>query len=154
MKIKFWPESIATLCGVGYAKKAPGTCGTLAFVPVVFLLSLAPPYIYMGFTIFFIVLSVYASEAFGKGKDLKVIVVDEAAGLLVSMFLVPLNYKLWILGFLLFRFFDILKPFPISYLDKNVKGGFGVVLDDLVAGLFTNALIHFVVLKYFGDYFL
>ena len=152
MKLKFWPESVATLCGVGYAKKAPGTFGTLVFIPVVLLLSLTPPYFYMAFTIVFIVLSVYASEAFGKGKDLKVIVVDEAAGFLISMFLVPLNFRLWILGFLLFRFFDILKPFPISYLDKNVKGGFGVVLDDLVAGLFTNALIHFVFLKYFSAF--
>lgn len=147
--MKFWPDFVATLGGVGKIKKAPGTFGTLAFVPFVLSLSFfAPEYFYMGFTVFFIVLSVFASEAFGKGKDLKSIVVDEAAGLLVAMFLIPLVPLYWLIGVALFRFFDIVKPFPISYFDKNVKGGFGVVLDDLVAGLFTNALMHFVILKY------
>ena len=149
MKMKFWPEAVATLGGVGKVKKAPGTFGTLAFVPFVLALSFFNfSYFYMAFTVVFIVIAVWASEAYGKGKDLKSIVVDEAAGLLVAMFLVPLDPKFWVVGVLLFRVFDILKPFPISYLDKNVKGGFGVVLDDLVAGLFTNALMHFVLLKY------
>jgi len=147
--MKFWPDFVATLGGVGNVKKAPGTFGTLAFVPITLSLAFfAPDYVYMGFTVFFIIISVFAAEAYGKGKDLKSIVADEAAGLLVALFLVPLTPKYWLIGILLFRFFDIVKPFPISYLDKNVKGGFGVVLDDLVAGLFTNALMHFVILKY------
>jgi phosphatidylglycerophosphatase A len=148
MKMKFWPEFVATLGGVGKVKKAPGTFGTLAFVPFVLTLSFfGTHFFYMAFTVFFIVIAVWASEAYGKGKDLKSIVVDEAAGLLVAMFLVPHEPKFWIIGILLFRLFDILKPFPISYMDKNVKGGFGVVLDDLVAGLFTSVLMHFVILK-------
>jgi len=149
MKIKFWPDFMATLAGVGKVKVAPGTFGTLAFVPFALSLSFfASEYFYMLFTIVFVIVSVFASEAYGKGKDLKSIVIDEAAGLLVAMFMVPLVPVYWVLGFVIFRFFDILKPFPISYLDKNVKGGFGVVLDDLVAGLFTNALMHFVIIKY------
>ena len=149
MKIKFWPEALATLGGVGRVKKAPGTFGTLAFVPFVLTLSLFNfKALYIVFTVLFIVMAIWASEAYGKGEDLNAIVVDEASGLLVAMFLVPLELKLWIIGILLFRFFDVVKPFPISYLDENIKGGFGVVLDDLVAGLFTNVLMHFVILKY------
>jgi len=95
-----------------------------------------------------IVLSIVAADQYGAGKDLKEIVADEFVGLMVALFLVPQTWTLWILGFVLFRVFDILKPFPIAHLDKNVKGGFGVVLDDLVAGLFANALIHFVWIPY------
>ena len=147
--MKFWPEAVATLGGVGKIKIAPGTFGTLAFVPFVLTLTfLNFTYLYISFTMAFIIIAVMASETYGKGKDLKSIVVDEAAGLLVAMFLIPLEPKLWIIGFILFRVFDIAKPFPISYLDKNIKGGFGVVLDDLVAGFFTNVLMHFVILRY------
>lgn len=148
MKKNQFLKKSATLFGVGKAPFAPGTWGTLAFMPVVLLLAVyTSAEFYMGFAILFILYSVFASEAYGEGADLKEIVIDEASGILVALFLLPLNLWLWILGFLLFRFFDAVKPFPISYLDKNVKGGFGVVLDDIVAGLVTNALLHFVVLK-------
>lgn len=144
----------ATLFGVGKAPLAPGTLGTLAFFPFVLLLAVfTSAEFYIGFTIVFIVYSVFAAQSYGNGEDLKEIVIDEAAGILVALFLVPLNPWLWILGFFLFRLFDALKPFPISYLDKNIKGGFGVVLDDLVAGLFTNMIIHFVVLRFWFDSF-
>jgi len=130
--------------GVGKWGKAPGTMGSLVALPVIFGFSFLNPFVYMVLSVVLIVLSIVAADQYGEGKDLKEIVADEFVGLMIALFLVPHDWILWILGFVLFRFFDILKPFPISYLDKNIKGGFGVVLDDLVAGLAANALIHFV----------
>jgi len=64
------------------------------------------------------------------------------------MALVPISFKSLVLGFILFRLFDILKPFPISLLDKKVQGGFGVVVDDLVAGLFANIILQLLYQKW------
>lgn len=144
----FWPKGVATLFGAGRSPKAPGTVGTLVALPVVFATSYLPPFINMALVVTCILVAIFASEHHGKGQDLKEIVIDEFVGLQVAAFLVPREWLLWILVFVLFRLLDILKPFPISHLDKNVKGGFGVVLDDLLAGLATNAFIHFVLLKY------
>ena len=70
------------------------------------------------------------------------IVWDEVAGLLITMWAVPLSWQTMLLGFLLFRFFDILKPWPISYLDKHVHGGFGIMVDDVLAGVFALICLH------------
>ncbi len=152
MHNKIWPEGIATLFGVGRIGKAPGTMGSLVAFPVIFFMSYLSPFLYMGLAVALIFLSIVAADKYGKGRDLKEIVADEFTGLMVTLFMIPHKWSLWILGFLLFRFFDILKPFPISYLDKNVKGGFGVVLDDLVAGLAANACIHFIWIVYVDAY--
>ena len=143
MQNKIWPEGAATLFGVGKIGKAPGTMGSLAAFPVIFGFSFLNPFFYMVLCMALIVVAVVASDQYGEGKDLKEIVIDEFVGLMVTLYLVPHDWVLWILAFVVFRALDILKPFPISYLDKNVKGGFGVVLDDLVAGLAANAFIHF-----------
>ncbi len=70
------------------------------------------------------------------------IVWDEVAGMLITMLAVPLSWQTLLMGFVLFRFFDILKPWPISYLDKHVHGGFGIMIDDVLAGLFALFIIH------------
>lgn len=152
MQNKIWPEGVATLFGVGCIGRAPGTMGSLAAFPIIFFMSYLNPFLYMGLAVILIVISIVAADQYGAGKDLKEIVADEFVGLMVTLFLVPHKWSLWIVGFLLFRFFDILKPFPISYLDKNVKGGFGVVLDDLVAGLAANAFVHFIWIVYVDAY--
>ncbi len=152
MQNKIWPEGVATLFGVGCIGRAPGTMGSLAAFPIIFFMSYLNPFLYMGLTVVLIVLSIVAADQYGAGKDLKEIVADEFVGLMIALFLVPHKWSLWVVGFLLFRFFDILKPFPISYLDKNVKGGFGVVLDDLVAGLAANAFVHFIWIVYVDAY--
>lgn len=143
-----WPAGIATLFGAGLSKKAPGTVGSIVAMPVVFLFSLFSDVPYLISTFLVIIIGIIASEAYGKGEDNQEIVIDEFAGIMVTFFLIPHHWFLWILGFLLFRFFDILKPFPISYLDKNVKGGIGVMADDILAGVFANAVIHYVWLPY------
>ena len=70
------------------------------------------------------------------------IVWDEIAGLLITMIAVPLNWQTLLLGFVLFRILDILKPWPISYLDARVHGGFGIMIDDILAGVFALILMH------------
>lgn len=123
--------------GSGLAPKAPGTFGTLAAVPLVLLVS-SITHLYLAFII--MLMSVAGIYICGKAADDSgthdhgAIVWDEIVGLLITMFMMPTSWQSVVTGFALFRFFDILKPWPISYLDKNCHGGFGIMIDDIVAG--------------------
>ena len=126
--------------GVGLMPIAPGTFGTLAAIPVVFVTYYLKSLFGALFILIFIALAFWASDLGRKhlGKnDPSEVVIDEVAGFLVTMFLLPLSWLSLILGFILFRVFDIIKPFPIRRLEK-IKGGFGIVLDDLLAGIYAN----------------
>ncbi|MBU3003229.1 phosphatidylglycerophosphatase A family protein [Paraglaciecola arctica] len=132
--------------GSGLAAKMPGTFGTLAALPLVVLLSHYASFsIYLGVTILVSVAGIWIC---GKAADdMKVhddssIVWDEVAGMLITMIAVPLSWQTLAIGFVLFRFFDILKPWPISYLDKHVHGGFGIMIDDVLAGVFALCVLH------------
>jgi phosphatidylglycerophosphatase A len=137
--------------GVGYSPVAPGTLGTLIAIPVYYFLSAIPSPIYEITLIGFFFLSVWISENaeifFGK-KDDQRIVIDEMMGFLITMLWVPKVTHFIVIGFFLFRLFDILKPFPIRRLERGLKGGFGVVLDDVVAGVYANIILHLVVRIY------
>ena len=131
--------------GAGCSPKAPGTMGTLLAVGIYLPLSRLPLWAYA-----LVVLLVIAAGIWLCGKaarDLGVhdhpgIVWDEIAGFLVTMFAAPAGW-LWILaGFVLFRLFDIWKPWPIRWFDRRVGGGFGIMLDDVVAGLFAAAFLQ------------
>ncbi len=138
---------LATVFYVGKLPKAPGTFGTLAALPIWWGLSCLSPVGYVAAVLVFCVFAIYVSnvyESTAPTHDASEIVIDEVAGFLVAVALLPVNIKVAIAGFVLFRFFDILKPPPIKQLDKKVKGGFGVVVDDLVAGLMANILLQFV----------
>jgi phosphatidylglycerophosphatase A len=130
--------------GSGLAKKAPGTFGTLAAIPVYWLFAQTDSLIYSLLTIFVTVVGVWvcdiAAEKLGE-HDFGGIVWDEIAGYLITMWLVPLTWQTIIAGFILFRFFDILKPWPIKWLDRKVHGGFGIMIDDVLAGVFAGALL-------------
>jgi len=137
---------LALGCGSGLAPKAPGTVGTIAALPLVWLLSLYTPfYVYLLITIISCIVGIWIC---GKtADDMQVhddssIVWDEVAGMLITMLAVPISWQTMLAGFLLFRFFDILKPWPISYLDKQVHGGFGIMADDVLAGVFSLACMH------------
>jgi phosphatidylglycerophosphatase A len=138
---------MATGFGVGYSPVAPGTLGTLVAIPVYYFLSNISSPIYEITLVGFFFLSVWISENaeifFGK-KDDQRIVIDEMMGFLITMLWVPKTIRFIIIGFLLFRFFDILKPFPIRRLERRLKGGFGVVLDDVMAGVYGNIILHFL----------
>jgi phosphatidylglycerophosphatase A len=138
---------LATGFGVGYSPVAPGTLGTLIAIPVYYFLSNISSPIYEITLVGFFFLSVWISESaeifFGK-KDDQRIVIDEITGFLITMLWVPKTAILMVIGFFLFRFFDILKPFPIRRLEKKLKGGYGVVLDDVMAGVYANIVLHLI----------
>jgi phosphatidylglycerophosphatase A len=138
---------LATGFGIGYSPVAPGTLGTLVAIPIYYFLSDIPSPLYEITLIGFFFLSVWISENaqifFGK-KDDQRIVIDEIVGFLITMLWVPKTFPFIIIGFFLFRFFDILKPFPIRRLERKLKGGFGVVLDDVMAGVYANIVLHLV----------
>lgn len=149
--------------GSGLAPKAPGTFGTIAAIPLFYLLALLPLSSYILVLVTSSLLGFWFCHATSKAMgvhDHKAIVWDEFVGYWITMlpllfFLQPTQLfsssaYLWVfVGFLLFRFFDVLKPFPISYLDKHVHGGVGIMLDDIAAG-FVSALLLYVMLFYWG----
>ena len=124
--------------GTGLAPRAPGTFGTVAGVAVYLLMSGLPVLVYIIVTaaLFLAGIWICGRAAADLGEhDHGSIVFDEIVGYLVTMIAVPAT-PIWIIaGFALFRLFDILKPWPIRLLDRRVHGGFGIMLDDLVAGL-------------------
>ena len=138
---------VATGFGVGYSPIAPGTLGTLIALPLYYFLSEISSPLYEITLIGFFFLSVWISEnaeIFFRKKDDQRIVIDEMMGFLITMLWVPKTTRFILIGFFLFRFFDILKPFPIRRLEKKFKGGFGVVLDDVMAGVYGNIILHFL----------
>lgn len=131
--------------GSGLAPKAPGTFGTLAAIPIVVALSFFSPTVYV-VVLFLVVFSGFwicgkTAEDWGV-HDHSAIVWDEIAGYMLTMLFVPLSWENLLIGFVLFRLFDIAKPFPISWLDKNVSGGTGIMVDDLLAGVFAAVLLQ------------
>ena len=138
---------LATGFGVGYSSIVPGTLGTLVALPIYYFLSEIPSPLYEITLVGFFFLSVWISEnaeRFFRKKDDRRIVIDEIMGFLITMLWIPKTVPFIIIGFFLFRFFDILKPFPIRRLEKGLKGGYGVVLDDVVAGIYANIVLHLV----------
>ncbi|MGB7574212.1 MAG: phosphatidylglycerophosphatase A [Thermodesulfobacteriota bacterium] len=138
---------LATGFGVGYSPVAPGTLGTLVAIPIYYFLSEIPSPLYEITLIGFIFLSVWISEKaeiFFVKKDDQRIVIDEIVGFLITMLWIPKTTRFIIIGFILFRFFDILKPIPIRRIERKFKGGFGVVLDDVVAGVYANIVLQVI----------
>ncbi len=147
----------ATFFGVGLLPKAPGTWGSLAalilfFGFIYFQLNF---YLFFLLFIFLAISSVMVCNMVSRDlieKDHKAIVIDEVAGSWLSFLFIPFlgvydfsifewqsgSYFAAIILIILFRFFDILKPHPIAFVDKNFKSGFGIILDDLIAGIFAG----------------
>jgi phosphatidylglycerophosphatase A len=130
--------------GSGLAKKAPGTLGTLAAVPVYWLFAQTNLYVYSLLTLIVTVAGIWICDSAAKKldeHDFGGIVWDEIAGYLITLWLVPFSWQAMVLGFILFRFFDILKPWPIKWVDRQVHGGLGIMLDDVLAGVFAGGLL-------------
>ncbi len=137
-----WRDPVQVLafgCGAGLAPKAPGTVGTLAAIPFFFLLEPCGLVIYSAVTGLLLLLGIAvcgrASRHLGV-HDHPGIVWDEIVGYLVTMVGAPQSWLSVLLGFLWFRLFDIWKPWPIGWLDQRVTGGLGIMLDDVLAGIF------------------
>lgn len=131
--------------GSGLAPKAPGTFGTLAALPCWYVLQLLPTASYIVVLLAAFALGVYLCGETAKAlgvHDHGGIVWDEFVGLWIALFLLPSGWYWPLLGFALFRLFDIWKPWPISLLDKNIHGGLGIMIDDVVAGFYAFFVIQ------------
>jgi phosphatidylglycerophosphatase A len=124
--------------GSGLMPFAPGTWGTLAAIPLYLLLAGISWPVYLTLTIAAFILGVAICDKVSSDlgvHDYSGIVWDEIVGYLLTMFLAPVTIGWMIVGFLLFRFFDILKPQPIRFVDNHVQGGLGIMLDDVLAAI-------------------
>lgn len=137
----------ASWFGTGFFPVASGTVGTLGAIPLYLALVRLPLWLYLVTLVPFFFLSSWVSGAaereFGQ-KDSGKIVIDEVMGFLITMAGAPVSWQGILIGFLLFRFFDIVKVPPARYFDRQVKNGYGVVLDDVVAGIYACAALHTV----------
>jgi len=136
--------------GSGCSPWAPGTFGTLAAIPIYLLLQATSLWMYLLITTLMFLIGIWLCGETTKKlgvHDHSGIVWDEIVGYLVTMIAAPQGW-LWIVtGFVLFRIFDILKPWPISIADKKISGGFGIMIDDIIAGIFAfttlQLILHF-----------
>ncbi|MGD9032338.1 MAG: phosphatidylglycerophosphatase A [Desulfobacteraceae bacterium] len=139
----------ASWFGAGLMPVAPGTFGTLMAVPLVLFLNHLGA-LYEGLALLLLVpLAIWSSNVCERclgRNDPPEVVVDEVAGFLLTLFLLPLSWLTLCLGFVLFRVFDIAKPFPIRWFEKKLRGGTGVVLDDLMAGVYANLGLRLLML--------
>jgi phosphatidylglycerophosphatase A len=140
---------LATGFYVGNIPFAPGTFGSLIGLPLGFLLAGVQLSAAIIAALLIIGLAIWIANVAAralKRKDPGCIVIDEIAGMVVTLIGLPFNFATAVTGFILFRILDILKPFPIRILDKRVSGGLGIVADDVVAGIFANLLLRILLL--------
>lgn len=146
MKEKIY-KIISTGFYTGYAPYAPGTLGSLIGI-VFYLLTEWSFYTYQVFLFLLFLYLSYKSVAYAIGifndHDPSEVVCDEILGMWFSLLFFELNIYQIFLAFVIFRFFDILKPFPIKLIEKKFKGAFGVILDDLMAGVYTKILLWLI----------
>ena len=146
-----------TLFGIGKLKKIPGSYASLATTIFLFflfhVLNISPNFVLIGIIIIFLI-SLYAINVFVKdldNKDPKEVVIDELIGQSIPICLYEIAHEgeketsqvltFYFIMFILFRIFDIVKPYPVSYYDKNFKNSFGVIMDDVCAGLYVVAVL-------------
>jgi phosphatidylglycerophosphatase A len=149
MKIKILANIFTSGFGVGNLKYFPGTVASFFILPIVWFIKenidlkyfLLIIFIYTCISIFLV--SICIKEL--NEKDPKFIVVDEHIGQAISLIFCDQKILEYLLSFVLFRFFDIVKPFPISFVDKNIKNSFGVILDDVLAGVIVCIIIFYLI---------
>lgn len=138
--------------GSGLSPKAPGTVGSLAALPFFWLLLFLPAWDYVLVMVVSSALGVYFCQSTADDlgvHDHPAIVWDEFVGMWIALFplsLVSFEWHWLIVSFVLFRIFDILKPWPISYVDKQVHGGWGIMLDDILAGIAAAIILYLILL--------
>jgi phosphatidylglycerophosphatase A len=136
---------MATGGGCGQIPYAPGTIGSLPGLLLAYLLAGFPPLSAGLATLAFVLLSIWVAHQAAMlldQKDPGCIVIDEIAGMLITLLALPFTAAYAVAGFLLFRALDIIKPFPIGWLDRRLTGGLGIVLDDVAAGILANAVLR------------
>jgi len=135
--------------GAGLSRFAPGTFGTLVAIPLYWFMQPLPILYYSLITVLLFVVGIFlcgaAAQKLGV-HDHPGIVWDEIVGYLVTMFLAPAGIVWAMVGFALFRLFDIWKPAPIAWLDAKVSGGLGIMVDDILAGIYAAVVLQLLVL--------
>lgn len=139
---------VSTFFGVGYFPLIPGTAASFISAALYYFFLRNQPNILILILILFLtgigIPSSTASEKYFLKKDAKPIVIDEVMGQIISLFMIPATQKNILLGFILFRFFDIAKPFPARHLQR-LNGGWGIVLDDISAGIWANIFLRILI---------
>ena len=142
--------ALATVGGVGRVPVAPGTFGSLValpLLPALAMLRAGSRVLYLAVVVALVALAVWSAgraEELLEGRDHSYIVIDEVAGMVVAGLFLPVGWPAAGLAFLVFRLFDIVKPFPANLIDRRVHGGLGVVGDDLVAGAYAGLVTRLV----------
>ncbi len=139
--------ALATGLYVGKIPFAPGTWGSLAaFLPWLLIRNFPLPAYFLVLVALFII-GFFVSGSAEKiidSPDAGCIVIDEILGMFITLMAAPNHLGAWLLGFFLFRVFDILKPFPVSWFDQRIHGGIGIMMDDVIAGLYALASLHII----------
>lgn len=139
---------IATGCYSGYLPKAPGTWGSLVGLALFYALHIFKLPIYLAVVAALFLVGTFAAGEAEKIMDFKdpgIVVIDEIVGMLIAMVTVPATPLFMALGFILFRLFDIVKPFPIRLVDQRFHGGLGVMLDDIIAGIYSLLVLQLII---------
>lgn len=140
---------LATWWGVGFSPLAPGTLGTLTAIPLFLILSLLPLWLYLLCVFGLALLACWVAgrtESFFGEQDPRAVVIDEVVGFLAVMIALPTTWPYLVAGFMLFRAFDVIKPPPIRFLERTVPGGYGVVIDDVMAALYAHCALRILFL--------
>lgn len=144
---------VATWFGAGLMPKAPGTWGSLAAMPpALFIYHFGGPEVLLVAALAAFALGIWAAGAYAKAAgnpDPSQVVIDEVAALWLILAMVAPTLLGWIAAFVCFRFFDVVKPWPVSLADRRVKGGFGIMLDDIIAAIY--AMLVLLLLRNFVE---
>lgn len=135
--------------GAGLSPKAPGTVGTLVAIPLYLLLQPLPLFWYLLATVAAFVIGVWLCQQavnWLQQEDPSAVVWDEIVGYLVTMIMAPQGWQWLLAGFVLFRLFDIWKPWPVKLADEQVHGGFGIMLDDVIAAVYAAICLQLLYL--------
>jgi phosphatidylglycerophosphatase A len=140
----------ATLFGLGEKVPAPGTWGSFIAMLLAYPLMKLGPVPYMVICVLFLFYAIFACEFYEQihgAHDSSAVIIDEVIGYWIAVVWLPINLKTLLVGFALFRLFDIWKPLFIGMIDRKVKGGVGTVVDDVAAGLVVNLILQYVLLR-------
>ena len=128
---------------LGYSPVAPGTAGTIGAIFIFYIISGLSWLSYLLTILLMSIFSIFITNKilkYYKSDDPSEIVIDEVCGYLFTMFLVPLSWVNITIGFILFRIFDVVKPYPIKRVE-NLKGGYGIIIDDVLDGIYSNIIL-------------
>ena len=133
---------VSTWFGCGFIKLAPGTIGSIAAVPLAWVLAeLGGILTLIIVTTVLFLIGIWAAHTYVlrvQDEDPPQVVIDEVVGQCLTLLVVPVDVIYYLIGFVLFRLFDIIKPWPVNWADKNIKGGLGIMLDDVLAGIYAG----------------